>query len=177
FLASRGISLPEGRPDDAPEAETVQGLANRKKAALLRHLDEQGLKAFEGARTYLELAREADVRCAVLSASANTAMILERAGLTTFVDVCVDGNTIAAEQLRAKPAPDMLLEACRRLGVEPRETAVFETSAAGVAAARAGGFELVVAGDRVGRSKVLTDEGATIVVSGLDEILDRRLGA
>lgn len=177
FLASRGISLPEGQPDDPPGAETVHGLANRKKAALLRRLDERGVKAFEGARTYLELAREAGVRCAVLSASANTGTIVERAGLASLIDVCVDGNTIAAKQLGARPAPDMLLEACRQLGVEPRETAVFETSAVGVAAARAGGFELVVAVDRAGRSKVLTDEGATIVVSGLDEILDRTLGA
>ncbi len=176
FLASRGISLPEGQPDDPPGAETVHGLANRKKAALLRRLDERGVKAFEGARTYLELAREAGVRCAVLSASANTATILERAGIASLIDVCVDGNTIAAEQLRARPEPDMFLEACRQLGVEPRDTAVFETSAAGVAAARAGGCELVLGVDRAGRWNALHDEGATIVISGLDEILERRLG-
>ena len=176
FLASRGISLPEGLPDDAPEAETVHGLANRKKTAFLRRVDAQGVKAFEGVRTYLELAREAGVRSAVLSASANTATILERAGLTTLVDVCVDGNTIAAEQLHARPAPDMVLEACRQLGVEPSETAVFETSAAGVAAARAARCELVLGVDRAGRWKALLDEGATSVVSGVDAILERTLG-
>ena len=30
FLASRGIRLPEGSPDDPPQAETVDGLGNRK---------------------------------------------------------------------------------------------------------------------------------------------------
>ena len=30
FLTSRGIQLPEGSPDDPPEAETVGGLGNRK---------------------------------------------------------------------------------------------------------------------------------------------------
>jgi HAD superfamily hydrolase (TIGR01509 family) len=177
FLASRGISLPEGRADDAPGTETVHGLANRKKVALLRRLDEHGLSAFEGARSYLELAREGGVRCAVLSASANTGTILERAGLATLVDGCVDGNTIAAEHLRPRPAPDMLLAACRQLAVEPRNAAAFETSAAGVAAARSAGFELVVGVDRGGRWKELLDRGANMVISGLDEILDRTLGA
>ena len=30
FLASRGITLPDGGPDDAPDAETVNGIGNRK---------------------------------------------------------------------------------------------------------------------------------------------------
>jgi hypothetical protein len=33
FLASRGIRLPEGSPNDPPDAETVHGLANRKNHA------------------------------------------------------------------------------------------------------------------------------------------------
>lgn len=70
----------------------------------------------------------------------------------------------------------MLLAACRQLDVEPPDTAVFETSAAGVAAARAAGCELVLGVDRAGRSRALESEGATAVVSGLDEILERTLG-
>ena len=47
FLASRGISLPEGGPGDPPGLETVHGLANRKNQALLRRLDEHGVDAFK----------------------------------------------------------------------------------------------------------------------------------
>ena len=36
FLTSRGIHLPEGSPDDAPEAETVGGLGNRKNDEKLK---------------------------------------------------------------------------------------------------------------------------------------------
>jgi HAD superfamily hydrolase (TIGR01509 family) len=176
FLASRGIRLPEGRSDDRPGAQTVHGLANRKNAALLRRLDEHGVAAFAGARAYLELAREAGIRTAVTSASANTDTILSRAGLASLIDACVDGNTIAEKQLRSRPAPDMLLEACRRLGVEPRRAAAFDTSEAGAAAARAAGFDLVVVVDRGNRVGNPGDQGADVVVAGLDEILDRALG-
>src|SRR5215217_4548500 len=48
FLASRGISLAAGTPDDPPAAETVHGLANRKRQALLRRIEEQGVSAFDG---------------------------------------------------------------------------------------------------------------------------------
>jgi len=72
FLASRGISLPEGDPRDRPGTETVHGLANRKNEALLRRLDAQGMGAIRGAKRYLETARDAGIHCAAISASANT---------------------------------------------------------------------------------------------------------
>ena len=177
FLASRGIRLPEGHPDDPPGAETVHGLANRKNAALQRLLDQRGLTAFDGAREYLETARDVDVRCAVVSASANTDTILERAGLATLIDGCIDGNAMVLERLRPRPEPDILLAACSRIGVEPRHAVAFETSAAGIEAACTAGFELVIGVDRSGEAKKLRDAGADLVVAGLDDLLDRTLVA
>jgi HAD superfamily hydrolase (TIGR01509 family) len=177
FLASRGISLPEGDPDDAPGTETVHGLANRKNTALSRRLDEQGVTAFEGSRRYLETARDAGVHCAVVSASANTQTILERAGLADLIEDRIDGNTMRAGRLRGRPAPDTLLAACQRLGVDPEHTAVFETSPAGVAAARASAFGLVVGVDWAGQAEALRAEGADLVVTGLAELLERSLTA
>src|SRR5689334_10549713 len=46
FLASRGIRLPEGTPDDRPGSVSVNGLANRKQRVLLQYLDEHGMTAF-----------------------------------------------------------------------------------------------------------------------------------
>jgi HAD superfamily hydrolase (TIGR01509 family) len=176
FLASRGIRLPEGTADDPPGAETVHGLANRKKQALLSSIEEHGVTAFAGVRRYLELAREVGVRLAVISASANTGTILRRAGLAGLVDSMVDGDAIAAGGLRSKPAPDILLDACRRLGAEPGRTAVFETSPAGVAAARAAGVELVVGVDRGALAGALRDEGAGAVVPDLANLMRRPRG-
>jgi len=173
FLASRGISLPEGAPDDRPGAETVHGLANRKHQALLRRLDEQGLRAFEGSKRYLELAREAGIDCAVVSASATTDTLLERTGLSHLIAARIDGTTIVAEALPLRPAPDILLAACRLLDVAPARAAAFETSAAGVAAARTAGFELIVGVDAAGHAAPFLDAGADLVTTGLHELLER----
>jgi HAD superfamily hydrolase (TIGR01509 family) len=175
FLASRGISLPDGKAADAPGTETVYGLANLKNHALLRRLDRQGVTASVGARRYIELVREVGVRSAVVSASANTQTMLERAGLATLIEGRVDGNEIDAEQLRAKPSPDTLLAACKQLAVAPQQAAAFETTPAGVAAARAGGFELIVGVDRSGLTDALRAQGADLVVPGLAELLERNL--
>jgi HAD superfamily hydrolase (TIGR01509 family) len=177
LLASRGISLPEGRPDDPPGTATVHGLANRKNVALLRRLAERGVSAFEGARLYLELAHDAHIQIAVVSASANTEAMLARAHLTELIDERIDGTTMLAEHLRRTPAPDTLLAACRRLGCAPGRAVVFETSPDGIRAGRAGGFELVVGVDQFGSADALRAEGADLVVADLGELLETELAA
>jgi beta-phosphoglucomutase-like phosphatase (HAD superfamily) len=177
FLASRGISLPEGRPDDPPGEDTVLGLANRKNRALLRLLARHDVSTYAGARLYLRLAQDAGLHCAVVSGSTNTETLLESARLTELIEDCVDGRTMLAEGLHRKPAPDMLLAACRHLGVEPGHTAVFETTRDGVTAGRAGGFGLVVAVDQYGTAQALRSRGADLVVADLGEILERELAA
>jgi beta-phosphoglucomutase-like phosphatase (HAD superfamily) len=176
FLASRGIRLPEGHAGDRPGAGTVHGLANRKNEWLGMLLEQRGAGAFDGVRHYLELARDAGISCGVVSASAHTAEMLERSGLADLVDGSVDAETIAAERLRNRPAPDRLLAACRKLGVEPERAAAFETTTSGVAGARAAGFELVVAIDPDGdpdRLRQLRLAGADVVVRGLADLLER----
>ena len=177
FLASRGVVLPEGSPDDPADADTVSGLARHKSEALTRLLDARGVKPYQGSRLYLELAHDAGLRCAVVSGSTTMPYLLDRAGLADLVDEGVDGTAVRTEALRRKPAPDMLLAASRRLGVAPDHTAVFETSADGVQAGRTGGFELVVAVDRGGEANALRARGADIVVSDLGEILAHALAA
>jgi beta-phosphoglucomutase family hydrolase len=175
FLASRGIRLPEGHVDDPPDAETVHGLANRKSQALVRRLDREGVDAYADTRQYLEAAREAGLRLAVVSASVNTSSILERAGLAALITERVDGNTIRAEHLRSKPEPDTLLAACRRLGVPPSRAAVFETTRAGIAAGRAAGFGFVVGVDRPDRVGGFEAGEGDLAVSGLAALLDPAL--
>jgi beta-phosphoglucomutase-like phosphatase (HAD superfamily) len=176
FLASRGIRLPEGEPADPPGTETVHGLANRKYEWLGQLLEQRGVAAFDGVRHYLELAHDARISCAVVSASSRTDEMLRRSGLEALVDKSIDAETIAAEHLRNRPAPDRLLAACRKLGVEPQRAAAFETSPAGVAAARAAGFAWVVAVDPAGdpdRLRQLRLAGADLAVRGLADLLQR----
>jgi len=173
FLASRGIVLPEGEPDDPPEAETVKGLGNRKNAIVLSMIRERGVEAYEGSVRYVHAVREAGLRCAVVSSSANCHDVLVAAGIDDLFDEVVDGVVAEREHLKGKPAPDTFLFAARALGVSREQAAVFEDALAGVAAGRAGRFGFVVGVDRVGQAEALREHGADIVVRDLAELLER----
>jgi beta-phosphoglucomutase family hydrolase len=174
FLASRGITLPEGTPTDPPDAMTVNGLGNRKNEAVQHRIRTEGVQVFEGSRRYLQAAEQAGLRRAVVSSSANTREVLDVTGLARYVEEVVDGVTIRTDGLLGKPAPDTFLTAARRFGVDPVEAAVFEDALAGVAAGRAGAFGLVVGVDRVGQAEELKAHGADIVVRDLAELLEGR---
>jgi beta-phosphoglucomutase family hydrolase len=171
FLASRGIKLPEGSPDDSPSVETVYGLGNRKNEILLKVIHTQGVQVYEGSVRYLRAARDAGLDRAVVSASANCAEVLEAAGIADLLEVRIDGRVAAELGLRGKPHPDTFLAAARQLGVSPHQAAVFEDAVAGVEAGRAGEFGYVVGVDRVGHADALLRHGASIVVNDLSELL------
>jgi len=172
FLQSRGIELPEGSPDDPPDAETVEGLSNRKNEILLRRIDEDGVEAYPGSVRYVRAVRDAGLRRAVVTSSANCRDVLASAGLEDLFETHIDGLTVEREHLRGKPAPDSYLAGARALGLEPGAAAVFEDALAGVAAGRAGWFGFVVGVDRLGQADALAEHGADVVVTDLAELLD-----
>ncbi|GAB7191494.1 beta-phosphoglucomutase family hydrolase [Kineococcus sp. NUM-3379] len=173
FLASRGIVLPEGDPEDPPGTGTVHGLGNGKNVELLRRIEQDGVTVYEGSRRYLAEATAAGLRRAVVSSSANTRQVLDVTGLAAFVEGRVDGLTLRERGLRGKPAPDTFLAGAVLLGVEPAAAAVFEDALAGVEAGRAGGFGFVVGVDRIGggHAQDLLARGADVVVRDLAELL------
>jgi len=174
FLASRRIELPEGKPDDPPSAETVFGLGNRKNEIVLRMIHEEGVEAYPGSRRYLEAARDAGLRRAVVSSSTNCRDVLEAAGIEDLLEARIDGVVAERGHLKGKPAPDTYLAGARALDVTPDAAAVFEDALAGVEAGRSGGFACVVGVDRVGQAKALREHGATIVVRDLAELIENR---
>jgi beta-phosphoglucomutase family hydrolase len=171
FLASRGIELPEGGPDDPPEADTVHGLGTRKNDAFQQTLHDVGADVFDGSRRYLKAVVAAGFAVAVVSASANTADVLSVTGLDRLVKHRVDGVTLREENIAGKPAPDSYLRAAQLLEVEPAAAAVYEDALSGVAAGRAGNFGFVVGVDRVGQAEDLRRSGADVVVTDLAELL------
>jgi len=174
FLASRGIELPKGEPDDPASAETICGLGNRKNEIVLRMIHEQGVEAYPGSRRYLEAARDAGLRRAVVSSSTNCHDVLVAAGIEKLFEARIDGVVAERQHLKGKPAPDTYLAGARALDVSPDAAAVFEDALAGVEAGRAGGFASVVGVDRVGHAKALREHGATVVVRDLAELLEER---
>jgi beta-phosphoglucomutase family hydrolase len=171
FLGARAIDLPDGDPADPPSVETVAGLGNRKNEIVQHIIETRGVEPYEGSVRFVEAARRAGARCAVVSSSSNAREVLAAAGIDALFEQVVDGKLGEQEGLRGKPAPDFFLECARQLAIAPSEAAVFEDALAGVEAGRAGGFGRVIGVDRIRQADELRIHGADIVVSDLAELL------
>jgi HAD superfamily hydrolase (TIGR01509 family) len=90
-----------------------------------------------------ELVAELRGRAGLAVASNSPRVLVDLAlGASGLVDSW--GATVCGDEVeQLKPAPDIYLEACRRLGVGPHEAVAFEDSPTGVASARAAGLYVV----------------------------------
>jgi alpha,alpha-trehalase len=171
FLASRGISLAEGKPNDPPTAETVCGLGNRKDAYFWTRVKREGVEPYPSTVSLVRELRAAGLKTGVFSASRNAVPILRAASVLDLFDERVDGVVADELHLAGKPAPAMVLELARRLGAVPERTIVFEDAIAGVQAGRAGGFGLVIGVNRSSHEGQLLANGADIEVTDLAAVV------
>lgn len=122
-----------------------------------------------GARSALEKLRSCRLRTAVVTNKPEgfSRRILFAFGLMDQVDVVVGGDS----GFRKKPAPDMLLGACRALGLAPEDVLMVGDSRADVLSCRAAGVESVVV--RGGYAQEPAEElGADRVIDTLHELGD-----
>ncbi|TPE43198.1 HAD family hydrolase [Pontibacter mangrovi] len=166
FMESRGITLPEGEPNEDAESNTLIGLGERKDLYFHELLKQNGVVVFEDAIQWVKEQQAAGMKTAIVSASRNCLTILRRAGLDKLFEVRVDKLLASELKLKNKPAPDIYLEAARRLGADPAATAVFEDTVAGIEGAKAGNFGLVVGIDRSHLQERLEMKGADTVIKG-----------
>ncbi|NEB19862.1 HAD family hydrolase [Streptomyces coelicoflavus] len=98
-------------------------------------------RAYPEMRRFVELLADEGVPMAVASGSSPEAIgtILARTGLDAHLRTVVSADEVA----RGKPAPDVFLEAARRLGAEPARCVVLEDAAPGAAAAHAAGMRCI----------------------------------
>jgi beta-phosphoglucomutase family hydrolase len=171
FLTSRGLRLPEGSPDDPPQAETVDGLGNRKNDLVNKIIEDKGVEPYEGSVELIRQLRHQGFKIAVVTSSQNCTAVLKAAKLDHFFDLQVDGNLIHAEHLAGKPAPDTYLRAVELLGVDPSRAVVIEDALSGVEAGRNGNFGLVIGVARKGNAEELRRHGAHLVVNDLGELV------
>jgi beta-phosphoglucomutase family hydrolase len=171
FLTARGIQLPEGTPDDPPQAETVGGLGNRKNALINEAIEAVGVEPYAGSVKLLHQLRHQGFKLAVVTSSQNCEAVLKAAKLEAFFEVRVDGTIIREQHLAGKPAPDTFLMAAKRLRVEPTRAVVVEDALAGVQAGRQGNFGLVIGVARRGNAEELRHHGAHLVVHDLGELV------
>lgn len=106
-----------------------------------------------GAKELLEEIRAAGLKNALGSASKNATEVLDRLGIRSLFEAISDGHSVE----RQKPAPDLFLHAAAQLGLTPDDCVVVEDAAAGIEAARAGGFRSVGLGpwERVGKAEAV----------------------
>ncbi|MFG2093343.1 HAD family hydrolase [Streptomyces sp. NPDC048612] len=174
FLRSRGLDLPLGAPDDPPGTDTVHAVAARKEELFSASLRDRPVPTWPGTVRLLRALRDHGVPCAAVSASRHAAGLLSAAGVDTLFRAVVDGNEAHRLDLPGKPDPALFLEAARRLGVPPGDSAVVEDALAGVEAGRRGGFALVVGVDRTAgpySAGALRRRGADVVVTDPGELL------
>jgi beta-phosphoglucomutase len=145
LLILHGRTLPEAEMDAMMERKNRYYLDSIKS---IRPAD-----LLPGVLELLYEIRVAGLKTALGSASRNAAEVVDRLGIRSLLDAIADGNSVA----RQKPAPDLFLFAADLLGLAPHECVVVEDAAAGIEAARAGGFRSVGLGppERVGAAEAV----------------------
>jgi phosphoglycolate phosphatase len=133
-LASQGLAI------DAPiQTAMVERFFHHYGA--LEEMNEDRAQPFAGAAELLHMLHDADLRTAVVTNKQHrfAAALLERLGLSAWIDVVVGGDTCA----RRKPDPQPLLFACEALHVPPSDALMVGDSVNDVQAARAAGIPVV----------------------------------
>jgi beta-phosphoglucomutase family hydrolase len=170
FLASRGITIPFGAPEDDPYTETVCGIGNRKNIAFNEALQSDGVEVYESTVELIHRLKEEGIKVGVASSSKNCRQVLETAGLLDLFETRVDGEVSAELGLKGKPEPDIFTVAADNLGVSYDRAVVVEDAVSGVQAGRKGNFGFVLGLAREENEKELYANGADVVVKDISEI-------
>jgi HAD superfamily hydrolase (TIGR01509 family) len=130
---------------------------------------ETDLPVIPGAVDAVRRLADAELRLALASSSNRVLIdaVLRRLELTPFFAVTVSSEEVA----RGKPAPDVYLEAARRLGVPPEECAAIEDSASGIRAAHAAGMRVIAYPNRHYPPSAESLGLASDVIDSLDEVM------
>jgi HAD superfamily hydrolase (TIGR01509 family) len=111
-----------------------------------------------------------------LASSSNRPLIdtaLEISGLAA----CFTATVSSEEVARGKPAPDVYLEAARRLGVEPRSCAAVEDSHGGIRSAKAAGMRVIAFPNPSYPPDAESLAQADVTIRSLDELTPKLVDA
>lgn len=134
---------------------------------------EQSLEPCEGALDALRALTEAGITVALATTTIreHATPLMDRFGMTPFFSSMTFGDEIA----RPKPAPDIYLEAARRLGLDPTVCVAVEDSVNGALAALAAGMTTFIVPEWATPTPELTERCAGMLGS-LSELPDLVLG-
>jgi len=164
FLESRGIDIPFGEKEDAPDQETVCGLGNKKNVTFRDLLEKEGVEVYEPAVALLKNLKAQGIHVGVASSSKNCQYVLQSVGLNKFFETRVDGIISVELGLKGKPDGDIFITAAKNVGAVPQRSVVVEDAVSGVQAGRNGGFGLVIGVARENNEDDLKKNGADVVI-------------
>ena len=144
----------------------------REKEGLYRDLSKGRLQPMKGLHALIDRLKEAAIPMALATSAPqlNVAHTLAELGLADAFSIIVRGDEVA----RGKPAPDVFIEAARRLGVDAADCLVFEDAPMGIEAAHAAGMRVVALTTSFQTAHLEElDPAPSMVCSDFDEFLSR----
>ncbi len=140
--AMMGMSAPEWSRylHDAAGVPADPETINREVVERLLAAYRRSLPLVPGA---VEAVRRAAAAFPLALASSSNREVFEEVLRLAGLEDCFRATVSSEEVARGKPAPDVYLEAARRLGVAPERCAAVEDSHAGIRAAKAAGMRVV----------------------------------
>lgn len=151
------------------DAEVIEA-GDRKQSYFLEEITSCEIPIYQSTIDLIDNFQKRGIKVAVISASKNAPLILERIGLSERLDAVVSGYDVT----KGKPDPEVFVLASERLGVPKKECVVFEDAVLGVEAAKNAEMKCIGI-DRYGDPQRLNK--ADVVVNDLSEIDFEKIGS
>lgn len=145
--------------------ESIEVLLD-KKQTIYRAILSNNIVPKPGLLALIETMKNAGLKLAVASSSSleDIMFVLKHIGITDAFEVVVSGENVT----RHKPAPDIFIEAARRLNINPENCVVLEDSQSGVEAANAAHMKVIAVPNRYTKSQDF--KSADMVVTSLEKV-------
>ncbi len=170
FLNSQNINLPFGSQSESTEKDTICSLEKRKSKIFSHLLKENELQFYEKALEKIKYWKEKGLKTAIVSSDETFKKSLNASVINNLFDVKIDGHASRKKGLKEKPEADLYIEATKKLGVDAESCVLFDDSVPGLQAGSKGNFGLVIGVSRRENRKLLSENGADLVIDNFDEL-------
>ena len=170
FLHSKSLSLPYGNQSDPAGYDTACSLEKRKSKIFTHMLVEGHIKVYDKAVQKIKEWKGNGLKTAIVSCDENFKKALKLSEIMDLFDVKIDGHASRKLGLKEKPEADLYLEASKKLNLPPESCILFDDTVAGMQAGSKANFGLVVGVNRSGNRKILSENGADMVIESFDDL-------
>lgn len=169
YLGKLNIELPYGNTTDSAGYHSICSLEKKKTKAFTQMLKKGEMDVYENAMQKIKLWKEKGIKTAGVSSDENFNKALESTETGNLFDVLIDAHASRKRGLKEKPEADLYLEAAKELDLPPESCILFDDTVQGLQAGNKGNFGLVVGVNRADNRKLLSENGADLVIDNFDE--------